>query len=90
MYIVSKSSSRKKYKKIFVCYNRVMHIRECECESNIVLSKFKFNCDEVDKTIPAPLPGNLNHFLLEKFSSKNSPIKILIHHPQSPYTERQQ
>ena len=24
-----------------------MHIRECGCESNIVLSKFKFNCDEI-------------------------------------------
>ena len=41
-----------------------MRIRESGCDSSIVLSKFKFNCDEVDKSIPAPLPQNLNHFLL--------------------------
>ena len=41
-----------------------MHIRECGCDEKIVLSKFKFNCDEVDKSIPDPLPQNLNHFLL--------------------------
>ena len=29
-----------------------------------MLSKFKFNCDEVDKSIPDPLPQNLNHFML--------------------------
>ena len=35
-----------------------MHIRECECDDSIVLSKFKFNCDEVDKTIPHKIsPG---------------------------------
>ena len=41
-----------------------MRIRESGCDSSIVLSKFKFNCDEVDKSIPDPLPQNLNHFLL--------------------------
>ena len=41
-----------------------MRIRECGCDDKIVLSKFKFNCDEVDKSIPDPLPQNLNHFLL--------------------------
>ena len=29
-----------------------------------MLSKFKFNCDEIDKSIPDPLPQNLNHFML--------------------------
>ena len=58
-----------------------MHIRECECDSNIVLSKFKFNCDEVDKTIPEPLPKNLNHFLLivgKPGSSKTTLLMNLI------------
>ena len=58
-----------------------MHIRECECDSNIVLSKFKFNCDEVDKTIPDPLPKNLNHFLLivgKPGSSKTTLLMNLI------------
>ena len=40
-----------------------MHIRECGCDEKIVLSKFTFNCDEVDKSIPDPLSQNLNHFL---------------------------
>ena len=58
-----------------------MHIRECECDSNIVLSKFKFNCDEVDKTIPDPLPKNLNHFMLivgKPGSSKTTLLMNLI------------
>ena len=41
-----------------------MKIREQACDSNIVLSKFKFNCDECDKSIPDPLPQNLNHFMM--------------------------
>ena len=41
-----------------------MRIREVGCEESIVLSKFKFNCDEIDKSIPDPLPRNLNHFML--------------------------
>ena len=41
-----------------------MRIRECGCDSNIVLSKFNFNCDEIDKSIPDPLPKKLNHFML--------------------------
>ena len=41
-----------------------MRIREIGCDDTIKLSKFKFNCDEVDKSIPDPLPQNLNHFLL--------------------------
>ena len=41
-----------------------MKIREQACDSNIVISKFKFNCDEIDKSIPNPLPQNLNHFMM--------------------------
>ena len=41
-----------------------MRIREHACDSNIKISKFKFNCDEIDKSIPNPLPQNLNHFLM--------------------------
>ena len=41
-----------------------MRIREHACDSNIKISKFKFNCDEIDKSIPNPLPQNLNHFMM--------------------------
>eukprot|EP01043_Picozoa_sp_COSAG02_P088776 COSAG02_NODE_25844_length_647_cov_1.339416_1_plen_136_part_00 len=41
-----------------------MRIREQTCDSKITLSKFKFNCDELDTSIPPPLPQNLNHFML--------------------------
>ena len=41
-----------------------MRILEQACESKICLSKFKFNCDEVDSSVPKPLPQNLNHFML--------------------------
>ena len=46
-------------------YNKTkMRIREQAWDSNIKISKFKFNCDECDKSIPNPLPQNLNHFLM--------------------------
>jgi len=41
-----------------------MRIRETANETAICLSKFKFNCDEIDSSIPDPLPKNLNHFLM--------------------------
>ena len=41
-----------------------MRIRETANETTICLSKFKFNCDEIDSSIPDPLPKNLNHFLM--------------------------
>eukprot|EP01043_Picozoa_sp_COSAG02_P029540 COSAG02_NODE_1842_length_10700_cov_148.785869_4_plen_73_part_00 len=41
-----------------------MKIREQVCDSKICISKFKFNCDEIDKSIPNPLPQNLNHFMM--------------------------
>lgn len=47
---------------IIILYN--MRIREVGCDESIVLSKFKFNCDEIDKSIPDPFPQNLNHFLM--------------------------
>ena len=34
------------------------------CDPSIKLAKFKFNCDECDKSIPNPLPQNLNHFMM--------------------------
>ena len=41
-----------------------MLIRETGNDTNILISKFKFNCDEVDASIPDPLPKNLNHFMM--------------------------
>ena len=41
-----------------------MRILEHACENKICLSKFQFNCDEVDSSVPKPLPQNLNHFML--------------------------
>ena len=37
-----------------------MRIIEKGCDPSIKLAKFKFNCDECDKSIPNPLPQNLN------------------------------
>ena len=41
-----------------------MRISETPCDANIHLSKFQFNCDEIDTSVPKPLPQNLNHFIL--------------------------
>ena len=41
-----------------------MRIIEKGCDPSIKLAKFKFNCDECDKSIPNPLPQNLNHFMM--------------------------
>ena len=41
-----------------------MKIRESENENKIVLSKFKFSCDDKDESIPPPLPQMLNFFML--------------------------
>jgi len=43
---------------------RPITIRETEPENKIVLSKFNFSCDDIDTSIPAPLPQMLNFFLL--------------------------
>ena len=41
-----------------------MNIQEIEPDKKIVLSKFKFSCDDPDLTIPDPLPNVLNFFML--------------------------
>tara|TARA_R110002020_G_scaffold107363_1_gene249396 strand:+ start:8081 stop:8827 length:747 start_codon:yes stop_codon:yes gene_type:complete len=41
-----------------------MNISENEPDEKIVLSKFKFSCDDIDETIPKPLPQMLNFFML--------------------------
>ena len=41
-----------------------MNIRETPADSKIVLSKFNFSCDDVDESIPLPLPQMLNFFML--------------------------
>ena len=41
-----------------------MRILEHTSDTPIKLSKFKFNCDEIDRSVPPPLPQNLNHFLI--------------------------
>jgi len=41
-----------------------MNIRETPPDEKIVLSKFKFTCDEIDDSIPKPLPQMLNFFML--------------------------
>tara|TARA_R110000824_G_scaffold24870_5_gene87104 strand:- start:544 stop:1290 length:747 start_codon:yes stop_codon:yes gene_type:complete len=41
-----------------------MKIKEIENEKKIVLSKFNFSCDDIDDTIPKPLPQVLNFFML--------------------------
>ena len=41
-----------------------MNIKETEPENKIVLSKFNFSCDDIDESIPKPLPQSLNWFML--------------------------
>ena len=44
--------------------NKDLRISETEPDNKIVLSKFKFSCDEKDESIPLPLPQRLNFFLM--------------------------
>tara|TARA_R110000851_G_scaffold178467_1_gene325381 strand:+ start:139 stop:900 length:762 start_codon:yes stop_codon:yes gene_type:complete len=44
--------------------NKEIRISEVEPDNKIVLSKFKFSCDDKDESIPLPLPQMLNFFLL--------------------------
>jgi hypothetical protein len=58
-----------------------MEITENEPEKKIVLSKFDFSCDDVDDSIPKPLPQTLNFFMLiagKPASGKTSLILNLI------------
>lgn len=58
-----------------------MEITEIEPEKKIVLSKIDFTCDDIDDTIPAPLPQQLNFFMLisgKPASGKTSLILNLI------------
>tara|TARA_R100001086_G_scaffold249628_1_gene190031 strand:- start:3102 stop:3863 length:762 start_codon:yes stop_codon:yes gene_type:complete len=44
--------------------NKELRISEVEPDNKIVLSKFKFSCDDKDESIPLPLPQRLNFFLM--------------------------
>ena len=58
-----------------------MDIQETEPDKKITLSKFNFSCDDIDDTIPKPLPQQLNFFLLisgKPASGKTSLILNLI------------
>jgi len=58
-----------------------MEITENEPEKKIVLSKFDFSCDDIDDSIPKPLPQTLNFFMLiagKPASGKTSLILNLI------------
>ena len=41
-----------------------LNIKEIEEEKKIVLSRFDFSCDDIDESIPKPLPQTLNFFIL--------------------------
>jgi len=41
-----------------------MNIKELDYERPIKISKFDFSCDDIDKSIPKPLPQNQNFFKL--------------------------
>jgi len=41
-----------------------MNIRETPADEKIKISKFNFSCDEIDESIPKPLPQMLNFFML--------------------------
>jgi hypothetical protein len=58
-----------------------MNITETPPDKKIVLSKFNFSCDDVDDSIPKPLPQQLNFFMLvcgKPASGKTSLILNLI------------
>ena len=58
-----------------------MNITETPPDKKIVLSKFNFSCDDIDDSIPKPLPQQLNFFMLvcgKPASGKTSLILNLI------------
>lgn len=68
-----------------------MEITEIEPEKKIVLSKIEFSCDDVDEKIPAPLPNQLNFFMLisgKPQSGKTSLILNLVCKKNKIYNQR--
>jgi hypothetical protein len=68
-----------------------MEITEIEPEKKIVLSRIEFSCDDVDESIPSPLPNQLNFFMLisgKPQSGKTSLILNLICKKNKVYNQR--
>ena len=68
-----------------------MEITETEPEKKIVLSKFNFSCDDVDDSIPKPLPQTLNFFMMvagKPASGKTSLILNLIAKQNKCYNQK--
>tara|TARA_R110000744_G_scaffold11067_4_gene33900 strand:+ start:1796 stop:2542 length:747 start_codon:yes stop_codon:yes gene_type:complete len=68
-----------------------MEIIETEPEKKIKLSKIEFSCDDVDNTIPLPLPQQLNFFMLiagKPASGKTSLILNLICKKNKVYNKK--
>jgi hypothetical protein len=68
-----------------------MEITEIEPEKKITLSKVEFSCDDIDETIPAPLPQQLNFFMLiagKPASGKTSLILNLICKSNKVYNKK--
>ncbi len=68
-----------------------MDITEKEPEKKIVLSKFNFSCDDLDDSIPKPLPQTLNFFMLiagKPASGKTSLILNLIAKNNKCYNQK--
>jgi len=68
-----------------------MEISEKEPEKKIVLSKFNFSCDDLDESIPKPLPQTLNFFMLiagKPASGKTSLILNLIAKNNKCYNQK--
>ena len=68
-----------------------MEIREIENDKKIVLSKFSFSCDDLDDSIPKPLPQTLNFFMLiagKPASGKTSLILNLIAKNNKCYNQK--
>jgi len=68
-----------------------MEITEIEPEKKITLSKVEFSCDDIDESIPAPLPQQLNFFMLiagKPASGKTSLILNLICKSNKVYNKK--
>ena len=58
-----------------------MNIQEIQADKKIKITKFDFSCDDIDDSIPAPLPRSLNFFWLisgKPGSGKTSKILNLL------------